>query len=78
MPEIDADGLVLARAFMAKMAGIARLMHTRTQLELLYTTSWDAWAPSGAKPVSFGVVLYALAHGERVVSVRYSRELVWA
>ena len=83
--DIDSDALKLAQAFMVKLKPIARLMHTRTLLETLYTETWEAWAPSNkdgnfeydADDVAFSKVLYAMAHGMKVLTVRHQREINW-
>lgn len=83
--KIDPDAHALARAFLEHTSATARLLHTRTHLEVMYNWSWLAWAPRNDKDEliyerddhDFGVVLFAMVHGEKALQVRRQREIVW-
>lgn len=80
---VEAQALVLARAFMAAQGQLARKCHRRGELSHLYVTTFESWAPEDAKSDQslqrpFKQILFALAHGMKLVRVINSgRQLLW-
>jgi len=80
---VDPQALKLAQAFMEKVGGLARLTRRRGDLSHLYICTMASWAdPKVMEDVSqqrhFKQVLFALAHGMRLVRVvGDGRTLLW-
>lgn len=80
---VEAQALVLARAFMAAQGQLARKCYRRGELSHLYVTTFESWAPEDAKSDQslqrpFKQILFALAHGMKLVRVINSgRQLLW-
>tara|TARA_B100000886_G_scaffold195896_1_gene134970 strand:- start:98 stop:358 length:261 start_codon:yes stop_codon:yes gene_type:complete len=83
MVDVSENAALLANAFLKKMGPCARqLIRCRTDLNMLYEASEDAWWPDDAKEEAFSKVLYAMSKGDlpdtklRVV-VRHGWEISW-
>lgn len=80
---VDPQALVLAKAFMEKVGGLARITRRRGDLSHLYICTMASWASTEVmEDVSqqrhFKQVLFALAHGLHLVRVvGDGRTLLW-
>ena len=80
---VEDGALELAKQFMDKMGNLARKCPNRGALSELYLTTQAAWAPQEiqedpSKQRHFKQVLFALAHGMKLVRVRdQGRTLFW-
>ena len=80
---VEDGALELARAFMKAHGGLGRKCYKRGELSHLYVSTFPSWAPSDAQEDSskkrpFKQVLFAMAHGLKVVRVvDRGRKLLW-
>jgi len=80
---VEPQALELAKMFMAKMGNLARKCRTRGQLSELYLSTIASWATDEvqkdeSKQRHFKQVLFAIAHGMKLVRVRdQGRSLFW-
>ena len=80
---VESQSLSLARAFMRSQGQLARKCDQRHELSHLYVSTMKTWMPQGVQDDiqqqrPFKQVLFALAHGLKVVRVlNRGRALVW-
>ena len=77
---VEAGALVLANAFLKSVGQLARKCFKRGELSHLYVSTFESWKPSEdpADERPFKQVLFALAHGMKVVRVvDRGRQLLW-
>jgi len=83
MADVSQNAAILADAFLKQMGPCAKqLIRCRTDLQLLYDASEDAWWPEDAEEETFSKVLYAMSRGDlpntklRAV-VKHGWEISW-
>jgi len=81
--KIDNQALVLARLFIEAVGTIAKNCRRRSDVYKLYICTFLSWAPDNIKTDqslqrSFSKVLFAIAHGLKLVRVVNGRKLIWS
>ena len=76
--EIDEDALRLAEAFYHRYKSACHGMTRRPELQRLFEDTFPSWSDAHGNHPDFSKVVFALAHGMRVVRViDGGRQLVW-
>jgi hypothetical protein len=76
--EVDPEALLQADAFYNRYKSACHGMTRRPELQRLFEDTFPSWAYPNAPHVDFGKVLFALAHGMKMVRVvDGGRQLIW-